>query len=358
MRKANYIEYALKKQGKLLPCFSCYNLHVPSKARNSAADLDTDKTACANQKNKERSECALSAAERSGGKNHTSAIGINFENAKKDEEKRIREKKCKRAGKQRSDCVRVFAFDKIDSTNNAAKRLIKSGVDLGECFIFALEQTAGRGRYDRSFVSGRKKGLYLTYILPVKDEKLNIIAPAGCFCALAVINTVEKLLPDHTENGKLKLSIKWPNDVKLNGKKLCGILPESVVYEGRRYLILGAGINLNYRENDFCEELRDKAVSVYMESGVSINLYKAERIFVEEILSVMSYIKTGNKAEYESLCRAFENKCDAVGKIITFGTNAERTGKVLGLSADCGLLIEENGETITLNWGETWENII
>src|SRR5690606_22693461 len=109
----------------------------------------------------------------------------------------------------------VYYFDSIDSTNKKAKEI---AIDESEgAVLIAEEQTQGKGRMGRSWVSPKSKGIWMSIILkpdlePMKVPKLTLIGAAAVHKAL--------------DNMGIKTQIKWPNDILINGKKICGILTE------------------------------------------------------------------------------------------------------------------------------------
>ena len=133
-----------------------------------------------------------------------------------------------------------FCYDSLPSTNDEAKRIAKEGRE-DRFAVAASEQTAGRGRYGREFLSLRGRGLYLSYAM--KAEGRDIVA-FGALSALAVAALLEEYFG-------IRAELKWPNDVLANGRKICGILPESVVgRDGERYAVVGMGVNVFYSEEE------------------------------------------------------------------------------------------------------------
>lgn len=129
-------------------------------------------------------------------------------------------------------------YDSLGSTNDEAKRLAEAGAAHGT-IVWALEQTAGRGRMDRSWSSPRGN-LFMTLILrPVQPA--HEAAGIGFVAALAVADTVAGLLPSHVPVG-----LKWPNDVLVDGRKAAGILLEASANATGHldWLVLGIGVNL------------------------------------------------------------------------------------------------------------------
>ena len=148
-------------------------------------------------------------------------------------------------------------FETIDSTNTFAKQLPAEEAVHG-LVIQAEEQTAGRGRLQRTWESPAGTNLLFSVVLIPESsvEKISLLPFAG---ALAVADAIESVTG-------LSCSCKWPNDVLVNGKKVCGMLLESVAgMHGISRVVLGIGINVNQEE--FPEELQWKATSLRNELG-------------------------------------------------------------------------------------------
>jgi BirA family transcriptional regulator, biotin operon repressor / biotin---[acetyl-CoA-carboxylase] ligase len=151
----------------------------------------------------------------------------------------------------------ILKFDSLPSTNDLARELAEQGTPEGVA-ILAREQTRGRGRQGRAWVSPVGEGLYLSVILrpPIEPARAMIITLA------AAIGVAETLALDYA----VAVDIKWPNDVHARGKKICGILIESSVEKSKLdYAVLGVGVNLGQQE--FPGELRNIATSLLIESG-------------------------------------------------------------------------------------------
>ncbi|HWO01871.1 MAG TPA: biotin--[acetyl-CoA-carboxylase] ligase [Blastocatellia bacterium] len=151
----------------------------------------------------------------------------------------------------------VLRFEQLHSTNDLARDMAASGADEGIA-ITTREQTAGRGRLGRSWLSPPGKGLYLSLILrpQIKPEASAVITLAA---AIAVAETLSL-------DFELPIDIKWPNDVLASGRKICGILVETAI-EREQLLYAVAGIGINLAQREFPEEIRDSATSMLIESG-------------------------------------------------------------------------------------------
>lgn len=147
--------------------------------------------------------------------------------------------------------LRILRYDKIDSTNLEARRAAANG-PRQNTLIIAREQSAGRGRMDRSFYSPADTGLYMT-LLFYPDRPISELSGLTCAAALASAMSIE-------QRSGLSPRIKWVNDLYLDGKKICGILCESFGTKHGTAIAIGIGINLTTR--DFPESLGSIAGSL------------------------------------------------------------------------------------------------
>ncbi len=164
----------------------------------------------------------------------------------------------------RTRCLgrRVVYRGVTGSTNTDAAELARAGEPEGTVVI-ADEQTAGRGRLGRTWVSARGVNIYLSVLLrpaviPAQAPQLALVA------GLAVARSLEAY--------GFEPRIKWPNDVLLEGKKVCGILAEIDAEADRvDFVVLGIGINVNSTREHFPEQLHDKATSLRMVGGNTLS---------------------------------------------------------------------------------------
>ena len=146
----------------------------------------------------------------------------------------------------------VIVFDETDSTNNRAKEFGKNGC-VDRTLVVSDCQTSGRGRIGRSFSSPMGEGIYMSLLL--KPDVENRLIP--CITLLAAVAVSGALYNNH----QIDTKIKWPNDILLNNKKICGILTEKC----EDFIVIGIGINVNNKK--FESRLSDKATSLYIETG-------------------------------------------------------------------------------------------
>ena len=130
--------------------------------------------------------------------------------------------------------IKKFEYKIVNSTNNTALRLIKrTNCQYG--MVTAISQKLGKGQYGKKWIS-YKGNLFVSFFLKIQNRNLNFEKITKLNCEL-----VRKLL---SKFYKKKISIKLPNDLLINGKKICGILQESIIKDEQQYLIIGIGINL------------------------------------------------------------------------------------------------------------------
>ena len=195
----------------------------------------------------------------------------------------------------------IQIFKTIDSTNNLAKKIIASNSFENATTIIANEQTSGRGRFARTFFSPANTGIYMSTILKTK-MKLSDVSLITVISALSVCRAIKKLT-------NIKPEIKWINDIFIDGKKVCGILTEAVSdFETltTQAVVVGIGINVSTKKNDFPEEIQNKVISV-----ATKNL--SRNVFIAEILNnLFSFFKDINKKEiieeYKSLSLVLNKK--------------------------------------------------
>ena len=160
--------------------------------------------------------------------------------------------------------------DCVDSTNLVLRRMADEAAD--GTAVAALAQSAGRGRSGRSFLS-QEGGLYLSMLL---RPQLNAseLPTLTAVAAVAVCRAIEALCA-------VRCGIKWPNDVVLQGKKICGILVESIWKDDRPCAIVGIGVNAN--TDAFPEELREIAGSIRQLTGQTLELEALAAALIGEL---------------------------------------------------------------------------
>jgi len=177
----------------------------------------------------------------------------------------------------------TLCYETIDSTNAQAKRLAEEGYGNGT-LIVANHQTAGRGRRGRSWESPEGTTIAMTLLLK-PDINPNNASMITLVTALAVSKAITQLTGEAA-------GIKWPNDIVMNGKKVCGILTEmSAQFDYVNHIVVGIGINVN--TESFPEEISDMATSIRLETGKFVSraeLIEAVWEHFEEVYEI--YLQT------------------------------------------------------------------
>ena len=220
-----------------------------------------------------------------------------------------------------------------DSTNLWIKRLAKDGASEGTLAL-AEFQSAGRGRLGRSWEVPEGTSVMMSILLRPKFEPQ--YAPTlTLVMGMAVAKAVKSLGFD--------VSIKWPNDVVVSHKKICGILTEMGVRDGKiDYAVIGVGINVNIKE--FPEEMADKATSLYLESGKEFDRSQIPGLVMEAFEKYYEKFAatcdlSGLKEEYESILANYNQPVRVLAK-------EPYEGVARGITDGGELLVEKTDGTI------------
>lgn len=232
-------------------------------------------------------------------------------------------------------------FDTIDSTNTWTKKNAEHlDPDRLTC-ITALEQTAGRGRFQRKWISPKGQNIYATLYFCLSPGCPHIIN-LGQILSLACIAVLEKK--------GFHPQIKWPNDILLEGKKMSGILCETVSFEDRMGIVLGVGINVNMSQ-DLLDTIDQPATSLAQLSGRTWTL---EQIIEPIIRQFMADLETLLKEGFKPFRPKYERLLAFKGKSISCN-DGTRTIKGIchSINPDGRLnLLLPNGQLTLLAAGE------
>ncbi len=222
----------------------------------------------------------------------------------------------------------IFIHNSLPSTNNTAKELYIHGAPHGT-IVMAEEQTAGRGRMARKWISPPNKNI-LVSILLIPDIKPENVYALTLALALSSIDAIKRLCG-------FSAMIKWPNDIYLNNKKLAGILTEfSIRGERPAYVILGMGMNVNWCPSEESGMLFT-STSLAKEAGVQVS----RNSLIAEILKRFEHIYNDITVERMD---EFNRRCNSLslltGKMVSVDTGDDIVcGKVVGLDYDGGLIL-------------------
>jgi BirA family transcriptional regulator, biotin operon repressor / biotin---[acetyl-CoA-carboxylase] ligase len=234
----------------------------------------------------------------------------------------------------------IFSFDSVDSTNAFAKKLTADKSYDGT-LIIAEEQTLGRGRFNRKWESEKEKNLTLSIVLQPYSHIENIGLIPLCTGAM-IARSVEHFT-------KLKTECKWPNDILIDGKKVCGILIESSSTNNiqRRYII-GIGININ--QETFSADIISTASSLKLISGKDIDRIKLLINILESLEEMYKNFIDGN---HKVMIDEWLSRCTLIGKKITvLQSGKEIKGKALKLDNDGNLILDCDGRLLKILSGD------
>lgn len=154
----------------------------------------------------------------------------------------------------------IVIYDELLSTNEEAKNRASAGDPEGTV-VLAEQQTDGKGRMGRTWVSPPGLGLWFSLIL-----KPSIMPHQAAQLTFVSAVVVCRAIRDYTG---MEAAIKWPNDIMLKNKKICGILTElSAEVDQINYIVAGIGVNVNHQTEHFSAEIADRATSLYLVSGI------------------------------------------------------------------------------------------
>jgi BirA family biotin operon repressor/biotin-[acetyl-CoA-carboxylase] ligase len=235
---------------------------------------------------------------------------------------------------------KVYLYDSIDSTNEEAKRQALSGAPNGSLFI-AEQQLGGKGRLGRVWSSPPGTGLWFSILLrssllPLQVTDITLIA------GLAVCRAIRNFTG-------CPAMIKWPNDIVIGSRKVCGILTEIAAEIDRvEYIVVGIGINVN--NTSFPDELSVKATSLHQE----INSPFSRVALLQEILLTFETLLVQCQGDNCALLTEYRQFCVSLNRTVGFTRNKQSlTATAVDISPQGELIVRcDDGTMIPINSGE------
>ena len=230
----------------------------------------------------------------------------------------------------------LYVFDEVKSTNTVAKFLAMNGAENGTVVI-SEKQTDAKGRSGKAWASP-VGGIWLSLIVKpnVDYSKLPMITIGT---GVAVAKAIER-------TGITSAEIKWPNDIIIHDKKVCGILTEAVTtFNTIDSVIIGVGIDANIDIDDFPEELQDGTTTLANELGRKEDENVLIRLFLEEFEKIA---ETFNNGDYESILKDWRKRSYSVGKIVEVREpfNKNYDAYVVGIGREGALIVEKIDGTL------------
>ncbi|UCH05193.1 MAG: biotin--[acetyl-CoA-carboxylase] ligase [Candidatus Thorarchaeota archaeon] len=238
--------------------------------------------------------------------------------------------------------VRLVCFDKVDSTNDVAKRFVEEGV-CDRLVVISNCQSSGRGRFERGWISPRG-GLYASLITkPVlSPSRLPLM---GMMLGLSAVSAIYSL-------SAIDVHLKWPNDIVVDDKKVGGILNEAVT-EGDQgvAVILGIGINVNLLPNDYPEDLRKSITTILLETGEESSLEDLAALLLNEVYGRIREVET--RQTYESILSEYKSVCNTLDRRVRVEqTDGIFEGTALNIDEYGALIVETEEGEVKLSTGD------
>ncbi len=231
-----------------------------------------------------------------------------------------------------------YHFKTIDSTSTYLKRNYKTLNDM--TFVSTDYQENGHGRMNRKWESNSNENLMFSVLLKDKDM-LDNFSSISIASAVATYKVLTKL-------GLNDVTIKWPNDVYVNGKKICGILLEGISNNNTlSCVVVGIGINVNTVK--FSDDLQDKVTSYYIEKKESISINKIKKLMYKEIRIAFKEIRLGKKT-YLEIANEYNYLKDK--EVYAEVKGNKELVKVLQINQDNTLKVLIKNKTVNLSSGE------
>lgn len=239
----------------------------------------------------------------------------------------------------------LHCYEEVDSTNTRALQMALEGAPTGTVVV-ADRQTHGNGRLGRSFESPAGVGVYLSYLLRPQCDT-SALSLLTSYAGLAVCEVLEEygLLP----------TIKWPNDVILDRRKVCGILTkltsdgETATVNGA---VIGIGINVAQRREDFPEELREKATSV-REAGKMVPRAELAARVIDRLDDFFLRRNLLRAPTDEMIAALRRRSCTVGSRVVVVSPTGSREAEAIDIAPDAGLMVRyEDGSVATVSSGE------
>ena len=226
------------------------------------------------------------------------------------------------------DNLDIYFFETIDSTNAFARK-----TQLKKPFLIVLseQQTAGKGRYGKSWYSPESGNIYLSIKYQAKSMVPSLSLIVGLFVAEAL---------DEASGQKINAQLKWPNDVLLKNKKICGILIESEIEQENIELTIGIGVNYSIPKKE----------SWWGDIGKLADILPREKLINTILKKIITYHEHG----YSDWQHAWENRCMHQNQEINIQTNSQKkiTGVFRGVNNEGKMILETINGTQTISSGE------
>jgi BirA family biotin operon repressor/biotin-[acetyl-CoA-carboxylase] ligase len=248
--------------------------------------------------------------------------------------------------KDRTICKEAVFFPTIESTNSYGLRLLKRQPQHNT-LIVADYQSGGRGREQRRWLAPAGKALLFSFALALPERYSGLQ-----FLTLLGAASVADVMREHF---KLDAKIKWPNDVVVIGKKICGALTEVIPLGNlKKGVVLGIGVNVNQQRNDFQPDIRQKATSIMIQTGIETDRLD---LLARIIDSMDEYYAEFLRDEREHILSRCKHLSSTLGRAVRMHTHQGLIeGTAQAIEDDGGLVVRrDTGITTKIYSGDVEE---
>jgi BirA family transcriptional regulator, biotin operon repressor / biotin---[acetyl-CoA-carboxylase] ligase len=236
---------------------------------------------------------------------------------------------------------RVYYFSEIESTNDFA-RTVKSP---GAFIVLTNHQTGGRGRYDRSWLSEANSNLTFTLRkhIDIAENKFQYV---NFMVSCSLYEAIREILEGQMKTG-FDLSLKWPNDILLNGKKIGGILIETNL--NKKEFIIGAGVNVN--QISFDESIAERSTSMKLASGIDIDCNELLLLVLRKLQVFLDFHE--NKS-FGAIFEKWKSYHKYMGNLVKFATSGDTVleAQVVDFQDDGAIKLRHSGIEIVYYTGD------
>jgi len=228
----------------------------------------------------------------------------------------------------------IYYFPEIDSTNAYANRLAHEGAPEGTVVVTDY-QTEGKGRLNRVWESSRESNILMSMVLRPRLDIERVIKLTLASSEI-IVSSLERFLKK-SKIRKIKFTVKWPNDILANGKKIAGILTESSLREKDVvFVVVGIGLNVNQDLSELSGDVIENATSLFAETNQK---FDREMLISEIITEFEKQYFNLERTNYGQVIQEWKNHCDHIGKEMVIETHvATETGKFIDVT-EKGILL-------------------
>ncbi len=230
--------------------------------------------------------------------------------------------------------MKIHRYNSISSTNKKAYELATQGALTGEV-VLAKSQSAGRGRLGKKWQSPAGKGLYFSLIVR-PDIAIEDYPKITMTTGLAIAKVLERI-------SKKDILLKWPNDIYISGRKCCGILAEASMlseFSHKRFAIIGIGLNVLTEKRDLPDDIKNKATSLFIETGVRFDMGELLLAICDEVIE---HIDTLERDGFKEILKEWQTRDILQDRWLKWLTNSGEViaGKSEGPDENGQLLVRD-----------------